>query len=38
MVDRLRGEATRILDTSGSEAETRDLVETALERAIAGRR
>ena len=38
MVDRLRAEATRVLDTSGSEAETRAVVEAALEDAIAARR
>src|SRR4051812_35496897 len=38
MVERLRPDATRILDTSGSEAETRAMVETALEDAIAARR
>ena len=37
MVDRLRQEATRVLDTSGSEADTRALVEAALGRAIAAR-
>ena len=37
MVERLRPEATRILDTSGSEVETRDLVEAAFQAAIGAR-
>ena len=38
LVDRLRPQATRVLDTSGGEAATRALVDEALELAIAGRR
>jgi dephospho-CoA kinase len=38
MVERLRPSATRVLDTSGGEAATQELVEAALEAAIADRR
>jgi len=38
MVERLRPEVTRVLDSSGSEAQTRALVGSALDEAIAGRR
>jgi dephospho-CoA kinase len=38
MVDRLRPVATRVLDTSGSEHESRTLVEAALAEATAARR
>ena len=37
MVDRLRPEATRVIDTSGGQEVTRALVDAALDRAIAGR-
>jgi dephospho-CoA kinase len=37
MIDRLRPEATQVIDTSGPEAETRAVVEGALDRAIAAR-
>jgi dephospho-CoA kinase len=38
MVERLMNEATRVLDTSGSEEATKALVESALDEAIAARR